>query len=262
MKPEEVRQPTPQEQRRIDQWRASILKGRKNVEKMISAAALASYGEYFRISLPKPLQKNVSIVFSAEDQRRIMQLITAWNFIEVAYAFAESGRWGVQLNKTGDLDIVSSEKDPDYFVYKAPAGMTWPAPGVALDGFWIPLIILAIVISGAVVTTKSIDYYAGKEAVAAQQKLSALNLEMAQQPPDVRASWAEFQKSNPYAQEKSAFDKLFESVGNLGPFLLIGAVALVAVSAFSKKASRTAETVRTNPRRRRRRKARPFFLHG
>lgn len=250
MTPGTYRDPNALELAAIRKWRKVILLSRKKMEAFLAGAAACAYAEQFRRA---QAPKTTTVVFTSEDQKLVQRICEAASYIERAYAHCEMGRWGIKLRPDGDLDVLKPNEDKESPAFVPPAGFKFPAPGVEMDlgAFWVPLIILAIVIGGAVVTTKSINYYAEQGAQNAQKALAKLNAEMATQPEDVRAAWLAFQKANPYAQEKGLLDRLLGSVGDVAPIILI---ALLAFAFMGKAGKATVATVQQNPRRRRARR--------
>lgn len=209
---------TAEERAIFERWRAAVVKGRSSIEAMISGAACCAYADEFR----KEYAPHLEAPMTVDKANRIVAIVGRWNRLEEILAGCDLERYGIRIDR-GDVMVYGAAGDKE------------PGPGVDATGLgvvWFIVVGLVLII-GAIVTTEALDYSARKEEIGLKKQLADLNAKMAKEPQDVRAAWDSFQKSPPFSQEKSIWDKLGEGVSNALSMLAIGALVLFGVKAWS-----------------------------
>jgi hypothetical protein len=202
----------------FEKWRGAVVKGRSSVEAMIAGAACCAYADEFR----KEYAPHLEAPMTVERANRVINIVGRWNRLEEILAGCERERFGIRIDR-GDVMVYAATDDKE------------PGPGVDATGLGIIWFVVAgvVLIVGAIITTEALDYSARKEEIGLKKQFADINAKMAKEPPDVRAAWETFQKSAPFAQEKSLWDKLTGGASNALSMLAIGALVLFGFKAFS-----------------------------
>lgn len=217
-----TRDPTGAEARVFRRCQKLLRDMRPRVECLIAAGSAMGYAEEFRRSYGLEGGIGVPPFLTNADAARIARIVERANLAERAVAGLETGMFGLRLTPDGD----------DCDVYDLRSGDVQGLGVIPL----IPLIVVGIVlVVGALAAyiTSVVQESIEVEADLRRRKME-LDSQMAKQPADVRQAYGEFQKTDPYAKEKSIWDSLKEGIGNAAGIGLLVLLGMLAFREFSK----------------------------